>query len=743
MATVDAGDLFQFMQRTGENPGDYHFGAFLLSHGLRCTLSYNPAPLGRQLLPARKNGGPPSSMVPIQGLPKRGETIAIDHAAVTLSLLAMPPLTIQDAFKLAMQHHQTERLKEAEQLYRQILAQQPGHVGALHLLGVIAAQVEQYDVAVNLIGQAIALKPDWPEAQNNLGNALKSLGRLDEAIVAYRQALALKPGYAQAHYNLGSTLQSQGHLDQAIAAYRQAITVKPRYPEAYYNCGNALRDNGQLDEAIAAYQQAIALKPDFADAYNNLGYALQAQGRLDQAVKAYRQAIALRPGYAEALNNLSGALKNLGQLDEAIAAQRQALALKPGFFEAHSNLILSLHYHPNFDAAAIATEHRRWNLLYAEPLKKFIQPHANDRNLDRRLRIGYVSADFRTHASAYFLVPLLEHHDTRQVELFCYAQVARPDEMTHRFQQHAQWRSTVGVSDEQIAQQIRQDRIDILVDLKLHTAGNRLLVFAHKPAPVQVTWLGYPGSTGLTAIDYRLSDPYLDPPGMDESVYSEQTIRLPDTFWCYDPLNGRDVPLSPLPAMHNGVVTFGCLNNFCKVNDGVLAAWARVLQQVKNSRLLLLAPEGEHRQQTVDRLGKEGIDPNRVEFAPRQSRREYLELYHRIDIGLDSFPYNGHTTSLDSFWMGVPVVTLVGQKAVSRAGLCQLSNLGLADLAGQTPEQFVQIAVALANDLPRLQQLRSTLRQRMGQSQLMDAPRFAANVEAAYRWMWRKYSTCG
>jgi predicted O-linked N-acetylglucosamine transferase (SPINDLY family) len=256
---------------------------------------------------------------------------------------------------------------------------------------------------------------------------------------------------------------------------------------------------------------------------------------------------------------------------------------------------------------------------------------------------------------------------------------------------------------------------------------------------VQVTFAGYPGSTGLTAIDYRLSDPYLDPPGMDESIYSEQTVRLPDSFWCYDPLDAADIAINSLPALNSDKVTFGCLGNFCKINPTVLSLWAQVLRQMENSRLLLLAPPGSHRQRTVDQLRGLGIDAGRVEFAPRQSRRAYLELYHRIDVGLDTFPYNGHTTSLDSFWMGVPVVSLVGQTVVSRAGWCQLSNLGLTELAANTAEQFVKIAAELAHDLPRLAALRSTLRGRMERSPLMDAPKFARSIEAAYRLMWRKW----
>ena len=720
----------------------------------------------------------------------------------------MTHLTIQQAFELAQQHHRAGRLKDAEQLYRQILTQQPNHAGALHYQGVIAYQVGRRDVAVELIHRAIALEPDCAEAHSNLGNVLGDNGELDEAIDSYRRAIALEPDFAQAYFNLGNALKNKQQVDQAIAAYRKAIDFQPDYAQAYSNLGNALRDKGLLDEAIAALGRAIALSPEDAAAHNALGVALSDKGEFDQAIAEYRRAIDIRPNLAEAHNNLGIALRGAGQidqalaafrnaialdpnssyahsnlgitlkklgqldesiaecqkaialsprsaeihlnlgtafkakgqLDEAIAATRTAISLSPDLTEAHSNLLHEMLLHPAFGPEQIAQELRRWNSQHAQPLRKLIQPHHNDASPDRRLRVGYVSSDFLKHASAHFLVPLLESHDPQQVELICYAQVPRPDAITQRLQRRtAQWRSTVGLSDQQVANQIREDRIDILVDLKLHTSESRLLIFARKPAPVQVAWLGYPGSTGLTAIDYRLSDPYLDPVGMDESVYSEKTIRLPDTFWCYDPLDGRDVPVNRLPALDSGLITFGCLNNFSKVNQTILTLWAQVLGQVQRSRLLLLSPHGSHRQWTLDQLQKHGIDPERIEFASARPRREYLRLYNHIDIGLDSFPYNGHTTSLDSFWMGVPVVTLLGQTAVSRAGWCQLSNLKLSELAGHAPDQFVQIAVNLANDLPRLQSLRSTLRQRMEQSPLMDAPRFARNVEAAYRQMWHTY----
>ena len=460
---------------------------------------------------------------------------------------------------------------------------------------------------------------------------------------------------------------------------------------------------------------------------------------VEESISCFQQAVRLKPDYAEAHANLANGLAERGQVDQAVAEYRVALELQPDSACHHSNLIRILHYHPGYDAQAIREECRRWNARHAEPLAREIRPHTNLPDPERRLRIGYVSSEFREHADSFFTVPLLSNHDHRRFEIFCYANVTQPDALTERLRGYADvWRSISGLSDQQAADLVRRDQIDILVDLKLHTADNRLLLFARKPAPVQVSWLGYPGTTGLATIDYRLTDPYLDPPGLFDAFSAEESLRLPDTFWCYDPLTDQP-PVNSLPALKSGAITFGCLNNFCKVNDGCLALWARVLQAVPRSRLLLLAPPGPARDKVLARLGQEGIAASRVDFAARQSRPEYLKLYHQIDLGLDPLPYNGHTTSLDAFWMGVPVLTLVGKTAVGRAGWSQLCNLDLKELAAETPEQFVAMAAQLAGDLPRLEDLRRTLRQRMLQSPLMDANRFARNMESVYRQIWRRW----
>ncbi len=650
--------------------------------------------------------------------------------------LELNPDYFEANINLANTFRDCGKLDEAVACYRQAIKLQP-NLPVTHLnLGVILNDLGIASQAIECYRRALELNPSFPEAFNNLGIVLHGMGNRDEAIACYRRALALNPQYADAMNNFGNVLCDQGSLDEGIAFYRQALGLHPGFAQAHNNLGFALKRQGKLDEAVTCFRRAMELKPDDAEICNNLGAALKSQGKLDEAIVCCRRALALNPNDAEAHNHLGNVLKDQGNLEEAIACYRRAVELKPNLVNAHSNLIYTRLFSPGYDAQTSFEEHRGWNDQHAAPLARMILPHRNDRAEDRRLRIGYVSPDFRNHVVGRNLIPLFQEHDHQRFEIHCYADVPSRDGLTDRFESDADvWHDTSSLNDEQLASLIRLDEIDILVDLTLHMAQNRLLVFARKPAPVQVTFAGYPGTTGLTAIDYRLTDPYLDPPGLNDRFYSETSVRLSETFWCYDPLES-EAQVNSLPMLKTGQVTFGCLNNFCKVNQPVLRIWARVLNSVESSRLLILAGEGTHRQRAWQLLENEGIARDRVTFVSNRPREQYLAYYHEIDIGLDTVPYNGHSTSLDSYWMGVPVVTLVGPTVAGRAGLSQLNNLGLTELIAQSTDQYVQIATELARDLPRLTQLRATLRSRMQASPLMDAPRFARSIEAAYIAMW-------
>jgi predicted O-linked N-acetylglucosamine transferase (SPINDLY family) len=702
----------------------------------------------------------------------------------------MTAMDFQKTMDQATDHLRAGRLVEAEALLRRALAQKPDHADAMHLLGCTLSKMNRLAEAEDWIRRAIAADARQAVFYNNLGLVLASQGRREAAVDAYRQAIALKPEMAEAYNNLGNVLGDIGQFDDALRSYKQALALRPDNPDYHYNLGNCrlgraramkldvgmegaasaiVRRDDELLEAIACFKRALALKSDYSDAQTNLGAALQSMGRKDEAIAAWRRAAVARPN-ALALYNLGRALYEIDQVDEAIAAMNRSLQLQPqnqdtwnnlgniqlqlgklddalGSFQraiaiqpdhafANSNRLYVLSYHPGYDWAAILAEHKQWNQRRAAALKQLIQPHDNNCS-KRRLKIGYVSPNFWCHCQALFMAPLLANHDYGDFQIYCYSDVKTPDAITQRLRGGADvWKSIVGMTDQEVADLIRQDGIDILVDLSVHMAENRLLVFARKPAPVQVTWLGYPGTTGLETMDYRLTDPLLDPPGETDAFYTERSVRLPHTFWCFDPmaLDTGDAPrVNPLPALRAGYVTFGCLNNFCKVNQPLLDLWAAVLAAVPSSRLLLLAPPGSPRDWVRKTLG------NRVDFVSRRPRRQYLEYYDRIDLGLDTLPYNGHTTSLDSLWMGVPVVTLVGKTLVGRAGLSQLTNLGLSELSARTPEEFVKLAADWAGDLPRLAELRGTLRDRMAASPLMDAKLFARDIETAYRSMWQTW----
>lgn len=607
---------------------------------------------------------------------------------------------------------------------------------AYAVLGNLLKLEGRIDDAIVRYRQSLALDPNSAETHYNLGVALTTQKRIAEAVVCFRRALELNPGFAAAHNNLGLIFEQEGQFDDALGCFRSALTLVPQFTEAYYNLAELARRRGQFDEAIAAYERALALRPTLADAHNNLGVIHKIQGNFDAALAAYRCAIEGRPDFVDAHNNLGNLLKEQGSVTEAIDHYRKALALQPTRPDIHSNLIFALHYDPTAAPDRIEAELQLWNELHARPLAAVIAPHRNERSSERRLRIGYVSPDFCRHAVGFNLVPLFEHHAHETFEIVCYSDVPRDDPLTAQFRKWSdQWRDVSSQPHARLAELIRQDSIDILVDLALHTANNRLPVFARKPAPVQVSFAGYPGRTGLETIDAHLTDPYLSPRAIEVLAGPDVPFALPNTFWCYAPPS-TDPAVGPLPARTNGYVTFGCLNNFGKVNPATLQLWARVLSAVPQSRLVLLSALGGHRTRVLTNFQNLGVSAERIDFIGLQSRQNYLAAYHRIDVGLDTLPYNGHTTSLDSYWMGVPVVTLVGKTTVGRAGWSQLSNLRLIELAAHSSDEFVGIAVTLAQNLSRLTEMRASLRERMRGSPLMNGPAFARDVENAYRVIW-------
>ena len=679
----------------------------------------------------------------------------------------------------------------AEARCREALRLQPG-LAAAHLnLGNALAGQGRPQEAITSVQQALALNPRMAEAHSALGLALKALGQFDAAAASLRQSLALRPRHAGSHDQLGLLLHSTGqpeaalasfetalqlqpglvpaqvhranlladlgrHAD-AVAGFRQALALQPGQATVAVNLGVALLALGQTDAAVLSLQQAVAWQPGLALAHSNLGNALMAAGRLGDALPAHQQAVVLAPELALVHSNLGHLFKTLGQPEAALAQLQRALALAPADLALHSAVLFLQQYQaqpldsvPGPAAAANrSAQHladaRRFGALAARQARPFTT-WANPRQPDKCLRIGLLSADLRTHPVGFFLesvLAALARQAAGRIEIHAYANHRADDALSQRLRAHCQgWRPVADQDDATLASTIHADGIDLLIDLSGHTHQNRLPVLAWRPAPVQLSWLGYCASTGVAAVDALIVDPWIAPPGA-EAGFAEPLLRLPETFLCFTP-PAFDLPVVPLPALAGGGVRFACFNHLAKLNDAVLALWSRILHAVPGSSLVLQsAPlqDAAVRQSVLDRFARHGIGADRLRLQPAQSRADYLAAYAQVDIALDPFPYPGGTTSLEALWMGVPVLTWPGDTTLSRQGLSILQNLGLADWVAQGADDYLARAVQHAGDLAALSALRQGLRDRLLASPLCDAPRFAQHLEVGLRGLWQRWLT--
>jgi len=667
---------------------------------------------------------------------------------------------VEQAVTLAGQWLAQGRTAECRDICQRELAERPDNVDALDLMGLVERRDGHVAEAESLFRLATLTGKDHALAWLHLGQLLfetvasrpagedtdesKAAGgahaRLSEAVTCLQNAVAHGARQADAYYPMGMALQRLGRLDEAVAAYRMAVKLAPEHAAAHANLGIVLAAQKNLAEAAQCARRAIELQPNLATLHINLGAILLAADQPDAAIEATRAAIQLMPNLPAAHNNLGTALKETGSLGGALASFRRAREIQDNYATAHSNEIYTLHFHPAYNAAAILAAHRDWNDRHARPLARHMRSWKLDRDPDRTLRVGLVSPDFRQHVVGHFLQTLFEHHDPGQIELIAYSDVVTPDAATRRFARTADsWRDIHARGDKHVDALIREDRIDILVDLTMHMSRNRLLVFARKPAPVAVTYLAYCSTTGVTAIDYRLSDSFLDPPGATDADYSERTERL-RTYWCYEP-PAEALPVNEPPVLSRGHVTFGCLNNYCKISTAAWEAWAAILSRVPTARLMVHSPLGRHRQGVLSQFSRLGVDPSRVQFVGRSSPREYFRRYHEIDIALDPFPYAGGTTTCDALWMGVPVVTLCGATAVGRGGVTILGQLGLSDWVSRSVPLYVDRACRWAENPDALVNWRDQLRGRMLDSPLMEGRAFARDFQRVMRSMWRTW--CG
>jgi protein O-GlcNAc transferase len=644
----------------------------------------------------------------------------------------------QAALNHAMGLHQAGRFADAAGIYQRLLEILPDSHDIRHLQGLALFDLGQPTEGIRLMEDALARNPGAGHYYNNLGSRLIDHGDLARAEELLTQGTTRSPACPATRYNLGNALFRQGKYLPAIASYREALARQPDFAMCDLQLGLALHNAGLRSEALAHYQAAVTAHPDNPALRINHGALLQSECDLDGAAEAFRHAVRLAPQDATPLNNLAVVMKEVGDIGEATRLLRRCVELKPSSLEIHSNLILTLHYDPTAIAADLNSAHEGWNSRHPSPRL----PHTNVPEPGRRLRLGFVSPDLRDHVVGRALLPSFRRFDPDRFELYCYGNtVEDPVGAEFRARCHG-WRELGTKTAAQLAETIAADGVDILIDLALHTSDNRLDVFALKPAPLQISWLGYPESSGVATMDYRLTDAWLEPPSGNQLAHpQEKAALLPDCWTCYEPPTGYP-EVNALPSAAGKPFTFGSFNNNCKINGAVLDAWAQLLLATPGSRLQLLAKQGGHRRRFADEFARRGVDAARILFAdylPASadlSQGALLARYHDIDVALDTFPYGGMTTTLDALWMGVPVVSLVGERNLGRAGLSLLSNVGLAELAASDVVGYVDAAVRLAGDQVRLAALRASLRERMRSSPLLDAEGYTRKVEQAFRDMW-------
>ncbi len=635
------------------------------------------------------------------------------------------------------------RYQEASQSYRTGLRIAPEVAAAHNNLGASLRDLSLNEEALSCFEDALRIDPELADAHSNLADLLQSGGFIDKAIDHYRAAAELQADAVHCRRSLGKLLLKESHIDEALRCYREVLTLEPNSARSHYELGTALAAAGRVDEAIERFRQTLRLNPEDANTHVNLGYALNSSKRFEEAKQCFLQALTLDSELVAAHNNLGGVLQMQGQLRPAMQAYRHALKLAPEQFYIRSNYLTCLNYDDEAVPEEVFEQHRQFSELLA---RQSAGPNAiriTRPDPERPLRIGYVSADLRYHSVAFFIAPILEQHDREHFEVTCYANVANPDDNTQRLTSLCDnWRDISRLSDAEVAVQIRRDAIDILVDLSGHTVGNRLPVFAERAAPIQAAYLGYPNTTGLESIDYRLTDALTDPPGRCDRLHSEELIRLDDGFLCFQPLKScPDIRESHASNGGAGIV-FASFNELLKVTPPRVSAWCEILERTPGSKLIIkgttLEDDGT-RQLVVDRFLDQGFEPERLQLIGRTpTLEEHLDLYNRVDISLDTFPYNGTTTTCEALWMGVPVVSQSGDVHASRVGLSLLSGVGLGDLIANDVREYVDKAVSLAGDHERRLQLRKNLRHRMRRSALMDAQGITRRIESAYRDMWRR-----
>ncbi|KAG5126377.1 hypothetical protein JHK82_027212 [Glycine max] len=676
--------------------------------------------------------------------------------------------------------------QEGIQKYFEALKIDPHYAPAYYNLGVVYSEMMQYDMALTFYEKAASERPMYAEAYCNMGVIYKNRGDLEAAITCYERCLAVSPNFEIAKNNmaialtdLGTKVKLEGDINRGVAFYKKALHYNWHYADAMYNLGVAYgemlkfdmaivfyelafhfnphcaeacnnlgviyKDRDNLDKAVECYQLALGIKPNFSQSLNNLGVVYTVQGKMDAAASMIEKAIIANPTYAEAYNNLGVLYRDAGDISLAINAYEQCLKIDPDSRNAGQNRLLAMNYIDEGNDDKLFEAHRDWGRRFMRLYPQFTS-WDNSKDPERPLVIGYVSPDYFTHSVSYFIEAPLVYHDYTNYKVIVYSAVVKADAKTIRFREKVLkkggiWKDIYGTDEKKVADMVRQDQVDILIELTGHTANNKLGMLACRPAPVQVTWIGYPNTTGLPTIDYRITDSRADPPETKQK-HVEELVRLPDSFLCYTP-SPEAGPVCPTPALSNGFVTFGSFNNLAKITPKVLQVWAKILCAIPNSRLVVKCKPfccDSVRQRFLSTLEKLGLEPLRVDLLPLiLLNHDHMQAYSLMDISLDTFPYAGTTTTCESLYMGVPCVTMAGSVHAHNVGVSLLSKVGLGNLIAKNEDEYVKLALKLASDISALQNLRMSLRELMSKSPLCDGAKFIRGLESTYRQMWRRY----
>ncbi|MBP7141098.1 MAG: tetratricopeptide repeat protein [Opitutaceae bacterium] len=635
----------------------------------------------------------------------------------------MTPAKLQSTLRAGLAHHRAGRLDQAAAIYEQILKVAPRLFDAVHLAGTVAYQRHDYNAAVTLLSRALSLDPRSAPCAMRLGMALFSQGHPDKAEKHLRTSLARDPSAAETWNGLGLVLRALGRPPDAIEAFRRALVLQPGLAEAHDQLGALIADTQGFVHAIPHFRKAIELNPRFAGAWCNLGLAQVQSGDIPGGVESLDKALSIDPGFVQAMLGKGLALQRANQIPEAVAAYDRALALDPGNVEAGSARLLCLNYLDTIDPSRLYEEHLAFGKrLEGDPAPRRIEtalPSAHE-----PLRVAFLSPDLRAHSVSYFLEPLLAHLDRSRFEIILYHDHAVTDAVSDRLRQRARlWRNFASHPDRWVEERIREDRPDILVDLAGHTGFNRLPVFARRPAPVQISYLGYPNTTGLSAINFRFTDEIADPFPSSDAYHTERLLRFSPCAWTYQPPSSAP-EVAPPPCLDSSQITFGSFNNAAKFSDHTLRLWSDILRRVPNS-CLFMKGHGVDEPSFQDRLlaymDARNISRDRLTFAGRTSGLEaHLALYNRIDVALDTSPYNGTTTTCEALWMGRPVVTLAGNRHASRVSASLLSAVGHSEWIATSDEEYVRLAARLVQDRKNLAASTAELRTQLAASLLMD-----------------------